>query len=105
MRAYYFDIQKSGRRFDVKAFVKAGIDWKVQDIFADPPGSAFDIIFLRNNLLTYYREHLKIEGLHKVMQALAPDGWLIVGSHEKMPTGAVNIERHNSIPWAYRQEI
>ena len=104
IRERYFDMRKSGNRFEVKAFLKEGIDWKVQDIFADPSGSAFDIIFLRNNLLTYYKEHKKKEGLKKVIKVLAPDGWLIVGSHEKLPPGALNIQRHNSIPWAYRLE-
>jgi chemotaxis methyl-accepting protein methylase len=105
IRGHYFNIRKGGHHFEVKAFLKKDIDWKVQDIFADPPGSAFDIIFLRNNLLTYYMEHKKKEGLSKVIEALAPDGRLIVGSHEKMPPGTLNIKRHNSIPWAYRQEI
>ena len=105
IREHYFEIRKSGHHFEEKAFLKKGLDWKVQDIFADPPGSAFDIIFLRNNLLTYYKEHKKKEGLNKVIKALAPDGWLIVGSHEKMPAGALNLERHNFIPWAYRLEI
>ncbi|MGD9046290.1 MAG: CheR family methyltransferase [Desulfobacterales bacterium] len=103
IRESYFDIRKRGHHFEVKAFLKKGIDWNVQDIFADPPGSAFDIIFLRNNLLTYYKDYKKKEGLNKIIKALAPDGWLIVGSHEKMPPGAFNVERHDSIPWAYRK--
>jgi chemotaxis methyl-accepting protein methylase len=105
LREHYFDIRKSGHHFGVKAFLKEGLDWRVRNIFADPPGSAFDIIFLRNNLLTYYKEQKKKEGLNKVIKALAPDGWLIVGSHEKMPAGVLNFERHNFIPWAYRLEI
>ncbi len=105
VREHYFDIKKKGSRFDIKAAFKKGIDWKVQDIFSNPPGSAFDIIFLRNNLLTYYKEHLKIEGLKRVIKALAPDGWLIVGSHEKLPAEVLNMQRHNSIPWAYRQDV
>jgi chemotaxis methyl-accepting protein methylase len=104
-REHYFDVKKSGNRFDIKAVFKKGIDWKVQDIFSDPPGSAFDIIFLRNNLLTYYKEHLKVEGLKRVIKVLVPDGWLIVGSHEKMPAAISNMQRHNSIPWAYRKGI
>lgn len=103
IREHYFDIRKSGHQFEVKAFLKKGIDWKVQDIFADPPGSVFDIIFLRNNLLTYYKEHLKAEGLRRVIKALVPEGWLIVGSHEKIPAAVLNMQRHNSIPWAYRK--
>ena len=59
MREKYFDIRKSGHRFDVKASIKADIDWQVQDIFTDPPGDDFNIIFMRNNLLTYYKDHLK----------------------------------------------
>jgi chemotaxis protein methyltransferase CheR len=104
IREAYFDIQKSGKRFDVKAFLKEGIIWKVQDILAVPPGSGFDIIFLRNNLLTYYKDPLKEEGLNRVVKALTHDGWLIVGSHEKMPAAVSNFRRHHSIPWAYRQE-
>jgi chemotaxis methyl-accepting protein methylase len=103
MREHYFDIRKSGHRFDIKAFVKAGVDWKVQDIFAVPPGSGFDIIFLRNNLLTYYKAPLKEEGLGGIVKALAPKGWLIVGSHEKLSAGVPHFRRHPSIPWAYCQ--
>ena len=105
IREHYFDIRKSGHHFEVKAFLKKGIDWEVQDNLADPLGSTFDIIFLRNNLLTYYREHKKKEGLRKIIKTLAPDGLLIVGSHEKIPPGTLNIKRHNSIPWAYRQKV
>jgi chemotaxis protein methyltransferase CheR len=96
MREQYFDVRKSGNCFAIKAVFK-------EDIFSHPPGSAFDIIFLRSNLLTYYKTHLKIEGLKNVLKALAPDGWLIVGSHEKLPAAVSNMQRHNSIPWAYRQ--
>jgi chemotaxis protein methyltransferase CheR len=101
----YFDLRKSENRFDLKAFIKKGIDWKVQDIFEDPPGAAFDLIFLRNNLLTYYQDHLKNKGLDIVAGALAPDGWLIVGSHEKLPAERSDLQRHKSIPWAFRQKI
>ena len=105
IREHYFDIRKSGNRFDIKAAFKRGIDWKVQDILSNPPGSAFDIILLRNNLLTYYKAHLKIGCLKRIITVLAPGGWLIVGSHEKLPSTVSNMQRHLSIPWAYRKDI
>jgi len=105
VREQYFDIRKSGNRFDIKAALKRGIEWKVQDVFSDPPGFEFDIIFLRNNLLTYYKEDQKEKGLRGVIKVLAPDGWLIVGSHEKLPSAVSNMQRHLSIPWAYRQDV
>ena len=101
VRETYFESRKSGQRFELKGFVKAGIVWKVRDIFAEPPGEDFDIIFLRNNLLTYYKSLLKEEGMRRVVKALSPKGWLIVGSHEKLPASELNLRRHNSIPWAY----
>ncbi len=105
VREQYFDIRKSGNRFDIKAAFKRNIEWKVQDVFSDPPGSEFDIIFLRNNLLTYYKADLKAKGLKRVLKALASGGWLIVGSHEKLPSAVSNMQRHLSIPWAYRQDV
>ena len=101
----YFGMSKNGNRFDLKAFVKEGIDWKVQDIFEDPPGVAFDIIFLRNNLLTYYQDHLKTKGLWIVVGVLASDGWLIVGSHEKRSPERFGLQSHELIPWAFRQKL
>jgi chemotaxis protein methyltransferase CheR len=101
----YFELQKNGKRFDLKASVKKGIDWKVRSVFEDPPGTAFDIIFLRNNLLTYYRDDLKEKGLNTVVEALAPGGWLIVGAHEKLPAERSGLQRHKWIPWAFRQKI
>jgi chemotaxis methyl-accepting protein methylase len=52
-----------------------------------PPAQAFHLIFLRNNLLTYYSEALKKATLAKVIESLSPGGFLIVGSHEKLPGG------------------
>ena len=105
VREQYFDIRKSGNRLVIKAEYKKGIEWKVLNLFSDPPGSEFDMIFLRNNLLTYYQAPLKIKGLQKILKALVPGGWLIVGSHEKLPSAVSNLQRHNSIPWAYRQDM
>jgi chemotaxis protein methyltransferase CheR len=105
IREQYFDVRKSGNHFAIKTAFKKNIDWKVQDIFSNPPGSAFDIIFLRSNLLTYYNAQLKIRGLKNVLKTLAPGGWLIVGSHEKLPAAISNMQRHNSMPWAYRQAV
>lgn len=105
VRTQYFEIQKSGNRFVIKAEYKKGIEWRVQNLFSDPPGPEFDIIFLRNNLLTYYQTHLKVEGLRRILKALASGGWLIVGSHEKLPSAISSLQRHRSIPWAYRKDV
>jgi chemotaxis methyl-accepting protein methylase len=99
----YFDIKKGGNRFDLKPMFKENIVWKIQNLFSDPPGAGFDIIFLRNNLLTYYRRDSIIMPFAKIMESLNPDGWLIIGSHEKLPDEASGLTREPSTPWAYRK--
>jgi chemotaxis protein methyltransferase CheR len=52
-----------------------------------PPQRGFQIIFLRNNLLTYYKDEIKIPALKRIIKSLAPEGFLILGAHEKLPAG------------------
>jgi chemotaxis protein methyltransferase CheR len=72
--------------FAVVATLKTGIRWRVHDLLSEnPPGSDFQVIFLRNSLLTYYNETLQKAALERIAQSLAPGGVLVVGSHEKLP--------------------
>jgi chemotaxis protein methyltransferase CheR len=78
--------EKIGRgKYAVKPSVRQGIEWRVHDLLRDPPGTAFDLIFLRNNLLTYYKDEIKGPALTKVVDSLAPEGFLIIGRRESMP--------------------
>jgi len=103
IRATYFKKKKSGNRFDVKPALKAAIKWQVRHLCDGPYDIGFDIIFLRNNVLTYYQEPLKNEVLMKVLAGLRAGGWLIIGSHEKIPADTFKLTRHNAIPWAYKK--
>jgi chemotaxis protein methyltransferase CheR len=104
-RDRYFLKKKSKQRFEVKPFLKTHIDWQLKDLFDGPPDVDYDIIFLRNNILTYYRSNLKKEGLLKIITGLKSDGWLIIGSHEKIPADVPGLIRHKKIPWAYHKKI
>lgn len=82
-------------RFAVKPHLKEGIVWQKKDLLSDePPGSAFDIVFLRNNLLTYYTEAVMREAFHCVVDAMAPDGFLVIGAKEEMPEERVSRLAH-----------
>jgi chemotaxis methyl-accepting protein methylase len=66
--------------------LKEGILWKVHNLLSnDPPRMGFQIIFLRNNLLTYYKKELQEPAFVRVLDSLTPGGFLIIGSHEKLP--------------------
>lgn len=105
IRAVYFDEKKGGNRYDVKTLIKHNITWQIRNMFSDPPGCGFHIIFLRNNLLTYYQSELIKTPLTRITGSLNPDGWLIVGSHEKLPDESLGLTRNPSTPWAYCKDI
>jgi len=87
----YFNTNTRGSRFSVKPAIKNNIVWKQLSLLADPPGLNFDIIFLRNNLFTYYQDHLKQPAFKKVLDALSPSGVLVIGSHEDLPFTTENL--------------
>lgn len=84
----------SGGRYALRSRLKQGIEWRVHHLLTDPPGTSFDLIFLRNNLLTYYSDKLMIPAFEKVVDRLSPGGFLITGSHEKIPPEFPDLE-----PW------
>ncbi len=105
MRDVYFDRKKKGNRYDLKPMLKKNIIWQTRNMFSDPPGSGFHVIFLRNNLLTYYRRDLIKTPLTKILESLNSGGWLIIGSHEKLPDESSGLTRNPSTPWAYRKDF
>ena len=103
VRDRYFSKKRGKQRYGVKSILKTHIDWQLKHLFDGPPEVGFNIILLRNNLLTYYKNALKKEILLKVISGLKTDGWLIIGSHENIPAGIAELNRHKKIPWAYHK--
>jgi chemotaxis protein methyltransferase CheR len=85
IRSTYFEVQMGGDRHRVVSSIKQGIQWKVHNFLYDWPRAEFHLIFLRNNLLTYYNDDLKGPAFRKVVGRLASSGFLIIGSHERIP--------------------
>ena len=93
IRSTCFEIVAGGK-YAVRPGIRDGIVWQIHHLLSDPPATAFDLIFLRNNLLTYYGDEVKIPALTKVINRIVPEGFLIIGDRERMP-----IERFKLKPW------
>jgi len=93
IRSTYFETFARGK-YALKSWMRNRIVWQVQDLLSDPPGTAFDLILLRNNLLTYYVDEVKFPAVTRVVNSIAPGGFLIIGSHEKMPIEVIDLK-----PW------
>jgi chemotaxis protein methyltransferase CheR len=101
----YFDQQGSKNLFAVKALLAGGVAWEIHYLLCDPPGLNFDIIFLRNNVLTYYQDRLKKNALSNVLESLAPSGLLVIGSHETLPCERHNLVRVAPYPFVYQKQL
>ncbi|MEM5787805.1 MAG: CheR family methyltransferase [Syntrophobacteraceae bacterium] len=80
----YFTSTPDG--FSLREEVKRGMHWARHDFVSeDPPASGFNIILLRNNLLTYYEQPLRTAAFSKIQAALSDGGFLIIGGNEWIP--------------------
>lgn len=88
-RAEWFAPVKK-EQYRVQPSLQEGVQWRVHDLLADdPPAKELDIVFLRNNLLTYYRKETAEKPLERVIHALGPAGFLVIGAKEEMPAAGL----------------
>jgi chemotaxis protein methyltransferase CheR len=80
----WFDRVKN-EHFSVGQNLKEKITWQVHDLLADEAPGRFHVVFLRNNLLTYYDKQSIMVPLARVIAAMHDGGFLIIGSKESMP--------------------
>jgi chemotaxis protein methyltransferase CheR len=85
LRDTYFTYCRNDEHYRIAPSIKNGISWKVHDVIKEPFEGDFQIILLRNGILTYYSDELKGSAFREVVGSLADDGYLIIGAHEKLP--------------------
>jgi chemotaxis protein methyltransferase CheR len=103
-RARFF--RPSGRAsFRIVDELRAGISWQVHDLTADPPPARdCHIVFLRNNLLTYYRDEIIKAALTPIFDSLMPGGYLVIGRKEKLSDSLEGFHSHRSVSCLYRKQ-
>jgi chemotaxis protein methyltransferase CheR len=105
LRREYFRDAGDGRQVRVIDRLKEGILWRLHDFSREPPPHrAFQIIFLRNNLLTYYRKDVQEAVLPVILTALATGGVLVIGKGEKLPSLSLCLAPLSSDTPIYRKE-
>lgn len=91
--------------FAIRDALKDGIHWMKHDFVCElPPGIAFDLIFLRNNLLTYYEETVKQRAFLQVLTALRAGGFIVLGNNEQIPTEDVPLRRCSECRCIFEKE-
>ena len=100
-RSTYFVPRRGKHQWRILTSKLPPIRWRRHHLF-DLPSGSFHLIFLRNSLLTYHQGHRLLVALESILSALIPGGYLVVGSHEKLPPTFTNLVRNPSCPWVYQ---
>ena len=83
LRDYFVPVSDG---FSIGEGLKGDLHWIQHDFISEsPPCLNFDLIFLRNNLLTYYETPIKIRAFSQILTALRTGGFLIMGNNEEIP--------------------
>ncbi len=101
VRQKYF-IRQKGELCGIIPLLKMGVSWGLHNLLHDPPAGGFHLIFLRNNLLTYYVDEIKRPAFQKVVARLVPEGFLVIGCHESLPVQASNLLPLGSLPYVFQ---
>jgi chemotaxis protein methyltransferase CheR len=96
--------QPQNRYFSVKSFLKGGISWELSNLLLDVPEKRFHVIFLRNSVLTYYGAELKKKAFQNVIERLEPEGFLIIGAHESIPSSVAELKPFRDCPYVFQKQ-
>jgi chemotaxis protein methyltransferase CheR len=103
IRNSFFTPLRGGKRFAVSAGLREGIDWRLHDFMDEPPGTDYHMVFLRNNLLTYYRGRIRDDAFRRIASRIRPRGFIAIGSHERLPNGDREFVPFEGCPFLYRR--
>lgn len=98
----YFEKAPGSRAWQVMPALRHRIDWQSHQLLDPPPAGPFQMILLRNNLLTYYQGARMLAALNRILATLSPGGILILGSHERLPIPTLPLQRDPDCPWIHR---
>ncbi|MBN2254278.1 MAG: hypothetical protein JW736_01080 [Deltaproteobacteria bacterium] len=100
----YFHPTENGTTLEIDSTLKKNIRWLLHDfVHQHPPEKQFKLIFLRNNLLTYYRREVQESALCPILSRLAGGGFLIIGSHEHLPFHPVELAPYRECPFIFQK--
>ncbi len=101
IQSRYFSSRKGRRLFEILPPLKQDISWVKHNLLEGPPDKGFQLILLRNNLLTYYDEEIKMPAFRKIAESLAVEGFLAIGSLEHLPSGGSGLEALGKSPYIF----
>ena len=76
----------------LRAVFRHDVDFEPQDIRREIPDGPFHVVLCRNLAFTYFIEETQREILADLHRRLEPAGYLVIGTHERLPAGGPSFE-------------
>jgi chemotaxis protein methyltransferase CheR len=92
-----------GPLYCVKPKYRDGVTFLRQDIRTEMPDGPFDLILCRYVVFTYFAEPLQHTMLAGMLARLRPAGFLVIGTHEHLPSGAADLVALAGAPQIFRK--
>jgi chemotaxis protein methyltransferase CheR len=90
-------------RYCVKPQHREGIVFLDQDIRLEMPAGPFDLILCRYVVFTYFVMPLQRKLLESMLQRLWPQGYLVIGTHEQLPSGVTGLAALDKAPQVFQK--
>ncbi len=95
--------EQVGPLYCVKPQHREGIEFLHQDVRSDAPALLFDLILCRYVAFTYFAEPLQQCVLLRIVDRLAPHGYLVIGTHEQLPSVEPALQSLIGAPQIFRR--
>ena len=90
-------------RYCVKPKHREGIEFLDQDLRTETPPRLFDLILCRYVAFTYFAVPLQRKVLTSMLTRLRPQGYLVIGTHEQLPSDAPELAALDSAPQIFQK--
>ena len=94
-----------GSRFCLKPRHRDGLRFLHQDIRAEAPTASFDLVLCRYLAFTYFAPPLQEQVLARIVDRLLPNGYLAIGTHERLPNYGAALTRLDRSPQIFRNSL
>src|SRR5262249_20608924 len=95
--------ERVGSLYSIKPQHREGVEFLHQDMRREVPDVLFDRIPCRYVAFTYFSEPLQQHALLRLIDRLAPHGYLAIGTHERLPNVEQALQPLAGAPQIFRQ--
>jgi chemotaxis protein methyltransferase CheR len=96
--------EQVGPLYSIKPQHREGVEFLCQDMRWETPDVLFDLILCRYVAFTYFAEPVQRQVLLRLVDRLAPHGYLAIGTHERLPNVEQVLQPLAGAPQIFRRQ-